>query len=144
MTKHWLGRVVWMASAAVAGCGSPVSTYLGQQEAFADDVCSSCPQAVGEDSELSCRAELESGVTATEEACLERVYSENSDELAPILNCQNDLIGDFRACVHTAISTCPPLSSDLDLCADRADTAAARCGTPSDATADAFDACSAD
>lgn len=144
MTKRWLGCVVLVAASALVGCGSPVSTFLAQQDALADDVCSNCPQAVGAASEVECRAALESTITATEEACLERVYGENSDELAPILNCQNDAARDLRACIHTAIDTCPPLPSDLQLCTEQANAAASRCGTPSAATAAEYNACTAD
>jgi hypothetical protein len=143
MTKHGLGCVGVLV--LMAGCGNPVSSFLAEQEALADDVCPRCPQIVsGADSELSCRAALEVTVTDTEEACIRSVFNDNSDELGPIFDCQLDAQRDFRACIRTAIATCPPAASDVSACSERATAAQARCATPSAGTNAELEACTAD
>jgi len=125
------------------GCGNPVSSLLAEQEALADDVCPRCPQIVGADTELSCRAALEFTITETEETCIRSVFSDNSEELGPIFDCQLDAQRDFRACIRTAIATCPPTPSDVSACNERATAARARCATPSSGTQAELAACTA-
>ncbi len=141
MTKLWLGCVVVLSMGAM-GCGNPVRALLAEQDALADTVCPVCPEATGNTTELSCRADLESTTTATQEACIRDVYADNSAELAPIFDCQLDAQRDFRACVRTAINTsCPPSSTDVEACNSRASAARDRCATPSAGTSAELSAC---
>jgi hypothetical protein len=143
MANVW--RVLGAGVLVVAsGCGTDrVSRYIDQSEGLIEYVCTTCPAATGAgNTEAECREVISyERPTATQEACLRRVYEENSAELDPVADCQYEASSNWERCLRTAIETCPPNADDVSLCGMALSEDTERCPLPSEATAAETQAC---